>query len=92
MLTKSVWREWDTGKCPIYFFPEEIRKHYEDSRGWNKFQDFWDALEGRILNRDGWTPHAMYDQAIAFWSNLRAEIAAHEEREVNGDNNCSSNN
>lgn len=33
-------------------------------------QDFWKAVEG-IVARDGWTPHSMYDEAVALFSELR---------------------
>ncbi|TQB67571.1 Phosphotransferase enzyme [Monascus purpureus] len=59
-----IQKKWSslghTVECPINFSPEEIRKHYEDSEGWNEVQDFWDALSG-IMSRDGWTSHATYD-------------------------------
>lgn len=43
------------------------------------------------MDMDGWTSHGTYDQALALYSDLRAEIAAYKEREANCDNNCSSN-
>ncbi|RAH65658.1 phosphotransferase family protein [Aspergillus aculeatinus CBS 121060] len=59
-------------ECPIDLSPEEIRKHHEDSEGWNEVQDFWDGLSG-IMSRDGWTSHATYDQAMFIYSQIQAE-------------------
>ncbi|KAL4970398.1 aminoglycoside phosphotransferase family protein [Aspergillus stella-maris] len=74
-----VQKEWDflvhTTRCPIDFSPEELRKHHEDGEGWNEVQDFWDGLSG-IMERDGWTSHATYDQAISIYSQIQAEAAS----------------
>ncbi|KAL3264652.1 hypothetical protein ABHI18_000570 [Aspergillus niger] len=61
---------YPTTKCPITFTPNGIHKHHEDSEGWNEVQDFWDALSG-ILNRDGWTSHETYDQAVSIYSQIQ---------------------
>ncbi|PYH87103.1 hypothetical protein BO82DRAFT_408246 [Aspergillus uvarum CBS 121591] len=80
-----IQRKWSslghTVECPIDFSPEEIRKHHEDSEGWNEVQDFWDALSG-IMSRDGWTSHATYDQAIAIYSQIQAGTARHSSHDV----------
>ncbi|OJD27490.1 hypothetical protein ACJ73_01103 [Blastomyces percursus] len=56
--------------CPIHFTEEELQAHAKDGEGWNEVQDFWRAVEG-IVTRDGWTPHDLYDDAIALFSELR---------------------
>ncbi|KAE8143966.1 phosphotransferase family protein [Aspergillus pseudotamarii] len=80
-----IQKKWSslgcTVECPIDFSPEEIRKHYEDSEGWNEVQDFWDALSG-IISRDGWTSHATYDQAVSIYSQIQAETASHSSHDV----------
>ncbi|RAK96108.1 aminoglycoside phosphotransferase family protein [Aspergillus ibericus CBS 121593] len=67
-------RSWDELKlnipCPIHFTPEEHRLHAEEGEGWNKVQDFWDFVSG-FLARDGWTPTDRYDDAVAFFTDLR---------------------
>ncbi|PLN86072.1 phosphotransferase family protein [Aspergillus taichungensis] len=79
---QKKWSSLDrTVECPIDFSPEEIRKHYEDSEGWNEVQDFWDALSG-IMSRDGWTSHATYDQAVSIYSQIQAETAPHSSHDV----------
>ncbi|DAA74701.1 TPA_exp: Uncharacterized protein A8136_3017 [Trichophyton benhamiae CBS 112371] len=56
--------------CPIHFTQDELRRHVEDGEGWNEAQDFWKAIAG-IVARDGWTPHSMYDEAVALFAELR---------------------
>lgn len=56
--------------CPIHFTQDELRRHVEDGEGWNEAQDFWKAIGG-IVARDGWTPHSMYDEAVALFAELR---------------------
>ncbi|RAK79536.1 phosphotransferase family protein [Aspergillus fijiensis CBS 313.89] len=53
-LRESKWRNplGHAVECPIDFSPEEIRKHYEDSEGWNEVQDFWERLIGD--HKPGW--------------------------------------
>ncbi|KAB8219928.1 kinase-like domain-containing protein [Aspergillus novoparasiticus] len=54
-------------KCPIDFSSEEIRQYYKDSEGWNK---------------DSWTSHAMYDQALSIYSQIQAQTAPHSSYDV----------
>ncbi|KAB8272597.1 phosphotransferase family protein [Aspergillus minisclerotigenes] len=79
------YTKWDlfcrTAKCPIVFSPKEIRKHYEDSEGWNEVQDFWDALSG-ILSKDSWTSHTTYDQALFIYSQIQAQPAPHSSHDT----------
>ncbi|PGH03426.1 hypothetical protein AJ80_08674 [Polytolypa hystricis UAMH7299] len=56
--------------CPIHFTEEELQEHAKDGEGWNEVQDFWRTVEG-IVTRDGWTPHDLYDDAVALFSELR---------------------
>ncbi|KAJ0422488.1 phosphotransferase family protein [Aspergillus carlsbadensis] len=73
-----VQKKWDLldlrVDCPIIFSPEEIRKPHEDGEGWNEVQDFWDALSG-IMERDGWTSHGTYEQALSIYSQIQAQGA-----------------
>lgn len=56
--------------CPIHFTEDELRIHAEEGEGWNEVQDFWESVSG-IVSRDGWTPHDLYDDALALFSELR---------------------
>ncbi|EGC48869.1 phosphotransferase enzyme family protein [Histoplasma capsulatum var. duboisii H88] len=68
---ESHWHELGFNfACPIHFTQDELQRHTEDGEGWNEVQDFWGAVEG-IVARDGWTPHSMYDEAVALFSELR---------------------
>ncbi|KAH7381813.1 kinase-like domain-containing protein [Cadophora sp. MPI-SDFR-AT-0126] len=58
--------------CPIHFTEEELQSHYRDGEGWNERADFWDSLAG-LVNRDGWTSNATYDQALEMFAELREE-------------------
>ncbi|QVM09477.1 Phosphotransferase enzyme [Coccidioides posadasii str. Silveira] len=74
MPPNSWYRHWhELGfnfACPIHFTQDELQRHAEDGEGWNEVQDFWRAVEG-IVARDGWTPHSMYEEAVALFSELR---------------------
>ncbi|CEL11211.1 hypothetical protein ASPCAL14314 [Aspergillus calidoustus] len=48
--------------CPFHFTEDELRKHAEDSEGWNEVQDFWASISS-IVARDGWTPNEAYQDA-----------------------------
>ncbi|PLN86156.1 kinase-like domain-containing protein [Aspergillus taichungensis] len=56
--------------CPIHFTEDELRVHAEEGEGWNDVQDFWDSV-AFIISRDGWTPHHLYDDAVALFTELR---------------------
>lgn len=56
--------------CPIHFTDEELQGHAKDGEGWNEVQDFWRAVEG-IVTSDAWTPHDLYDDGVALFSELR---------------------
>ena len=58
--------------CPIHFTPEEVKFHREDGDGWNEVQDLWDAYDG-FVNRDGWTTHELYPEALKAFQQLRLE-------------------
>lgn len=44
----------------------------EDTRGCNEFEDFWDSV-AHIVDRDGWTQNENYDQAVAFFEEIKKE-------------------
>ncbi|EFW15385.1 predicted protein [Coccidioides posadasii str. Silveira] len=74
-LCPNVWyRHWhELGfdfACPIHFNGEELQGHEKGGEGCNEVQDIWRAVEG-IVSRDGRTPHNMYDEAVALFSELR---------------------
>ncbi|KAL2837153.1 hypothetical protein BJX68DRAFT_274245 [Aspergillus pseudodeflectus] len=56
--------------CPFHFTEDELRKHAEDSEGWNEVQDFWASISS-IVARDGWTPNGGYQDAVALFNGLR---------------------
>ncbi|PWY78015.1 phosphotransferase family protein [Aspergillus sclerotioniger CBS 115572] len=77
-------RDWDSlnhdVKCPIYFSPEDIRKHREDGKDWNEMQDFWDELSG-IVERDGWTSHDTYVEVKPYFDKIQDEKSSQSGRE-----------
>ncbi|PYI14740.1 hypothetical protein BO99DRAFT_426109 [Aspergillus violaceofuscus CBS 115571] len=56
--------------CPIHFTEEDLRVHAEEDAGWNDVQDFWNIVAG-VVSRDGWTPHHLYWDAVALFTELR---------------------
>ncbi|KAE8143675.1 kinase-like domain-containing protein [Aspergillus pseudotamarii] len=68
---EKCWNEFGTdAPCPIHFTESELRTHAEESQGWNDVQEFWDSVAS-IMNRDGWTPNDLYDDAVALFTELR---------------------
>ncbi|KAI0868933.1 kinase-like domain-containing protein [Hypoxylon argillaceum] len=71
-----VQRNWDAicpGRpCPIEFTKEEIETHFRETEGWNENADFWASVSS-LVQRDGWTSHETYDDALALFAHLRAE-------------------
>ncbi len=57
--------------CPIHFTLEEIKSHLQDAESWNEVQDFFDSIQN-IVQRDGWTHHETFDEALAFFADLRS--------------------
>ncbi|PYH81656.1 phosphotransferase family protein [Aspergillus uvarum CBS 121591] len=56
--------------CPIHFTEEDLWVHAEEGAEWNNVQDFWNSVAG-VVSRDGWTPHHLYRDAIALFTELR---------------------
>ncbi|KAI0104819.1 kinase-like domain-containing protein [Nemania sp. FL0031] len=71
-----IQRNWDDicpGRpCPIEFTKEEIETHFRETDGWNENADFWASVSS-LVQRDGWTSHETYDEAVELFAQLRAE-------------------
>jgi hypothetical protein len=67
------WKELGfDGECPIHFSEDELRSHLEDAEGWNEVGEFFQLIES-FVTRQGWTRNERYDDARAFFSELRQE-------------------
>lgn len=84
-LISSDFSYWDElvikGTCPFHFTDEELQIHQADGKGYNEAQDFWNAMSWTV-DREGWTPNNMYDQAV----NLFAELGKAGLKELTGEN------
>jgi hypothetical protein len=49
-----------------------LRSHLEDAEGWNEVREFFHLIQG-FVTREGWTQNGRYDDARAFFSELRQE-------------------
>ncbi|KAI1165846.1 hypothetical protein F5B18DRAFT_132163 [Nemania serpens] len=71
-----IQRNWDDicpGRpCPIEFTKGEIETHFRETDGWNENADFWASISS-LVQRDGWTSHQTYDDAVKLFAQLRAE-------------------
>jgi hypothetical protein len=54
------------------FSEDELRSHLEDAEGWNEVREFFHLIQG-FVTREGWTQNGRYDDARAFFSELRQE-------------------
>jgi hypothetical protein len=67
------WKELGfDGECPIHFSEDELRSHLEDAEGGNEVGEFFQLIES-FVTRQGWTRNERYDDARAFFSELRQE-------------------
>ncbi|RYP57608.1 hypothetical protein DL769_009386 [Monosporascus sp. CRB-8-3] len=71
-----IQRHWDDicpdQPCPITFGEAEIEAHVREAEGWNENADFW-ASVAPLVQRDGWTSHQNYEDAVALFARLREE-------------------
>ncbi|TGJ79034.1 hypothetical protein E0Z10_g9732 [Xylaria hypoxylon] len=70
-----IQRNWDyicPGRpCPIEFTKGEIETHFRETDGWNENADFWASISS-LVQRDGWTSHETYGDAVKLFAQLRA--------------------
>ncbi|KAJ2986726.1 hypothetical protein NUW58_g4892 [Xylaria curta] len=71
-----IQRNWDDicpGRpCPIEFTKAELEIHFRETDGWNENADFWDSVSF-LVQKDGWTSHETYNDAVKLFAQLREE-------------------
>jgi hypothetical protein len=69
-----AWKELGIEEpWPVHFSKEEKKKHLEEGEGWNEVQDFFDSLSSAV-QRDGWTRHETFDDALSLFQDLREAV------------------
>lgn len=67
----SEWEFFGTNEpCPYHFSAEEIRRHDEEAKPFNKSQELWKELRG-ILTDEGYASNETFSKAVKTLRDLR---------------------